>query len=244
VNDLNLIHTPSHKEQVKEWDMHLAQTFDHQLGLPSMPNVTPIIFVIDEDIYVRESLAASISSEGWQAETFASAREFLAWPRPLVPSCLLLSLPHVDGVDVQKQIARERAEMPIIVTSSHEDIATTVQVMKAGAIDFLVKPFSPDVLLSAVSQALECSRVALDREMEARDLRNCYASLSRRERQVMALVTSGLLNKQAGAELGISEITVKAHRGQVMRKMKANSFPDLVRKAAELWPAREPVYLA
>ena len=212
--------------------MSLAQTFGPQLGVPSIPYVTPIIFVIDDDISVRNSLGALIRSEGWQAETFASAREFLARPRPLVPSCLILSLPHQDGLEVQKRIARERAEMPIIVISSHRDIPTTVKAMKAGAVDFLLKPFSHDVLLSSIRQGLVHGRVALDREMEMRGLRNSYASLTPREQQVMKLVVSGLLNKQVGGELGISKITVKAHRRRVMQKMKAN----LVRMATELRP--------
>jgi FixJ family two-component response regulator len=224
--------------------MSLAQAFDHQLGLSSIPNVTPTIFVIDDDISVRNSLEALIRRQGWHAETFASAREFLAGPRLLVPSCLVLSLPHPAGLDVQKQIARERAGMPIIVISGHEDIPTTVQAMKAGAVDFLLKPFSHDALLSAIRQSFERSRAALDREMEMRDLRGCYASLTPREQQVMRLVVSGLLNKQVGGELGISEITVKAHRGQVMHKMKANSLPDLVRMGAKIWPTRPAFHLA
>jgi FixJ family two-component response regulator len=224
--------------------MNFAPAFSHQLGLPSIPNVTPVIFVIDDDITVRESLAALIRSAGWQAEAFASARELLAQPRRVVPSCLILSLPHPDGLEVQKQVARERAEMPIIVISGQRDIPTTVQAMKAGAVDFLLKPFGHDVLLSAIRQGLERGRVALDREMELRDLRNRYTALTPRERQVMGLVVSGLLNKQVGGELGISEITVKTHRGQAMQKMKANSLADLVRMAAKLSPARSAFHLA
>ncbi len=200
---------------------NVAQAYSHQLGLPTIPNVTPIVFVVDEDISVRASLELFIRSEGWEPETFASAQEFLARPRPAVPNCLILATSHPDinGLEVQKQISRERVEMPIIVVSSYEDIPTTVQAIKAGAIDFLLKPCSQGVLLAAIRQSLERSRVALDREMQLHDLRNCYASLTPRERQVMALVVSGLLNKQVGGELGISEFTVKAHRGQVMQKM-------------------------
>jgi FixJ family two-component response regulator len=234
--------------------MNLAQTFGHQLGLPSarqlglpsIPSVTPIVFVIDDDISVRDSLEVLIRCQGWQAETFASPREFFARPRPLVPSCMILGLspwgPY--GLEAQKQIARERAEMPIIVVSGQGDVPTTVQAMKAGAVDFLVKPIGNEVLLQALHQGLERSRLALDREMELHDLRSCYALLTPRERQVMRLVVSGLLNKQVGGELGISEITVKTHRGQVMQKMKANSLADLVRMSAKLWPARQAFYLA
>ena len=226
--------------------MSLEQAVGHQLGLPSIPNFTPIVFVVDEDILVRSSLELLIRSEGWQPETFASAQQFLAQPRPLVPSCLILAISHrgINGIEVQKQIAGERAEMPIIVISSDEHIPTTVQAMKAGAIDFLVKPCRHEVLLAAIHQSLERSRVVLDREMQLRDLRHRYASLTPRERQVMALVVSGLLNKQAGGELGISEVTVKAHRGQVMQEMKANSLAGLVRMAAKLEPMRHLIHLA
>src|SRR5258708_24480529 len=225
---------------------NVAQAYSHQLGLPTIPNVTPIVFVVDEDISVRASLELFIRSEGWEPETFASAKEFLARPRPAVPNCLILATSHPDinGLEVQKQISRERVEMPIIVVSSYEDIPTTVQAIKAGAIDFLLKPCSQRVLLAAIRQSLERSRVALDREMQLHDLRNCYASLTPRERQGMALVVSGLLNKQVGGELGLSEFTVKAHRGQVMQKMKAKSLADLVRMAARLQHARQAVHLA
>ena len=201
-----------------------------------MSDVTPIVFVVDDDVSVRESLELLIRCEGWQPETFASAQEFLDFPRVLVPNCLVLdvSLPGLNGLDLQSLVAGERTDMPIIFITGHGDVPMTVQAMKAGAVEFLTKPFNDDVLLAAVRAALERSRGALSLEAEMRVLRGRYTSLSQRERQVMALVVSGLLNKQVGGELGISEITVKAHRGQVMQKMKANSVADLVKMAAKL----------
>jgi len=205
-------------------------------------HATPIVFVVDDDISVRESLELLIRSEGWQPETFESAQEFLAHPRALVPSCLVLdfSLPGLNGLELQKRVAVERTDMPIIFITGFGDVPMTVQAMKAGAAEFLTKPFGDDVLLSAIRHALDRSQSALGHEAEMQVLRDCYASLTPREREVMALVASGLLNKQVGGELGISEITVKAHRGQVMQKMKADSFAELVKMAARLGLAPEP----
>jgi len=201
-----------------------------------MSHGAPIVFVVDDDVSVRESLELLIGCAGWQAETFASAQEFLARPRVFAPSCLVLDvgLPDLNGLDLQKRIAGDRMDMPIIFITGCGDVPMTVQAMKAGAVEFLTKPFSDDVLLSAIRHAMERSHTALDHEAEMRSLRDCYASLSRREREVMALVVSGLLNKQVGCELGISEITVKAHRGKVMGKMNADSLADLVNMAARL----------
>ena len=202
---------------------------------------TPIVFVVDDDISVREALEALIRLEGWQCETFASAEAFLSRPRGFVPSCLVLdvSLPDLNGLDLQKRLA-DRNDMPIIFITGYGDVPMTVQAMKAGAVEFLMKPFSDEVLLTAIRHAIERSRAALDQEEATKALRERYASLSRREQEVMALVVAGRLNKQVGFELGISEITVKAHRGRVMRKMEAASLPDLVNMAAKLRLAPAP----
>ena len=206
------------------------------------PQVTPIVFVVDDDISVRESLESLIRSEGWQPETFASAQEFLDRPQALVPGCLVLdiSLPGLNGLELQERLSAAGTSMPIIFITGHRDVPMTVKAMKAGAVEFLTKPFSDDVLLRAIRAAIERSRVALSRDAEIQVLRDCYASLSPRERQVMALVVSGLLNKQVGGELGISEITVKAHRGKMMQKMKADSVPSLVKMASRLRLASTP----
>jgi FixJ family two-component response regulator len=201
-----------------------------------MPPASPIVFVVDDDVSVRESLELLIQNEGWRPKMFPSAQEFLDCPRAVVPSCLVLdlSLPGLDGLELQKRIAVERVDMPIIFITGYGDVAKTVQAMKRGAVEFLTKPFNDEVLLAAIRQALERSHLSLAQEAEMRELRDRYASLTPRERQVMALVVSGLLNKQVGGELGISEITVKAHRGRMMQKMKANSVADLVKMAERL----------
>ena len=201
----------------------------------AMADVTPTVFVVDDDISVRESLELLILSGGWKAETFESAQAFLSRSPSTVPCCLVLdvTLPGLNGLELQQQLI-ERTEMPIIFITGYGDVPMSVRAMKAGASEFLTKPFKHDVLLDAIRQALERSRATLRQESELQALRSCYASLTPREREVMALVVSGLLNKQVGGELDISEITVKAHRGQVMRKMKADSLPELVTMAATL----------
>jgi len=201
----------------------------------TMPEVKSTVFVVDDDVSVRESLELLIKSAGWQPRMFASAQEFLCRRHDAVPCCLVLdvTLPGLSGLELQQQLA-ERTDMPIIFITGHGDVPMTVQAMKAGAVEFLTKPFKNEVLLEAIRSAIERSRAALEHDSRTRALRDCYASLTQRERQVMELVVSGLLNKQVGGELGISEITVKAHRGQVMRKMQADSLPHLVTMAARL----------
>jgi FixJ family two-component response regulator len=199
-------------------------------------NIAPIVFVLDDDVSVRESLELLIRHAGWEPETFESAFQFLSRPRPHVPSCLVLdvSLPGASGLDLQDRLARDRTDMPIIVITGYGDIPITVRAMKAGAVEFLTKPLRDDLLLRAIQLALEQSRAVLEREEELQEFRDRYAALSRREQEVMTLVVRGLLNKQVGFELGISEITVKAHRGRMMRKMKARSLADLVDIAVKL----------
>jgi FixJ family two-component response regulator len=196
---------------------------------------TPVVYVVDDDVSVRESLELLILSAGWQPEIFASAEEFLGRLRIEGPSCLVLdvTLPHLNGLDVQKRIV-DRMDIPIIFITGYGDVPTTVEAMKAGAVEFLTKPLSDEVLRNAIRQAIDRSRTAVAQEAGLRALRELHAALTPREREIMAGVVSGLLNKQIAIELGISEITVKAHRGRVMRKMQVASLAELVRVAAAL----------
>jgi FixJ family two-component response regulator len=196
----------------------------------------PIVFVVDDDVSVRESLELLIRDEGWRVATFASAQEFLAHPRVRAPGCLVLDvhLPDLNGLDLQNRVTADRTTMPIIFITGYGDVPTTVRAMKAGALEFLTKPFRDDVLRAAIRHAIARSEAAMGREAALEILRDDHATLSRREREVMTLVVEGRLNKQIAAQLGISEITVKAHRGRVMRKMHAGSLPDLVTMAERL----------
>ena len=201
-----------------------------------MRQATPTVFVVDDDISVRESLESLIRCAGWRPEVFASAEEFLSCPRTPTPSCLVLDvgLPDLNGLDLQKRIALDRIDIPIIFITGAGDIPMSVQAMKAGAVEFLEKPVSEDILLGVIGNAIERSHITLGHQEKMREIRDSYASLTRRERDVMALVVTGRLNKQIGGELGISVITVKTHRGNVMRKMKADSLADLVKMAVRL----------
>lgn len=207
----------------------------------------PIVFVVDDDISVRESLELLIKFAGWQPEMFASAAQFLAHPRTAAPSCLVLdvSLPDLNGLELQKLIASERTDMPIIFITGHGDVPMSVQAMKAGAVEFLTKPFDDEVLLSAIRHAIKRSMAVLNDQVEITALRGSYESLTPREQEVLRLVVAGMLNKQIGLKLGISEITVKAHRGKMMHKMKAESLADLVKTAVRLGlaPARNPWHM-
>jgi FixJ family two-component response regulator len=216
--------------------MHQASFRDDNFDSIGSSADAPKVLIVDDDVSMRESLELLMRSAGWQAETFASAEEFLAWPRPTVPSCLVLDylLPQLDGLDLQQRLASDAVRLPIIFITCYGNPPMAVQAMKAGALDILLKPFGDDVLLSAVQQGIERSDLALRRERERRDLRRCYASLSPRERQVMGLVVTGRLNKQIGSALRVTETTVKAHRGRVMKKMQAGSIADLVNMGIRL----------
>jgi FixJ family two-component response regulator len=207
-----------------------------------MHSATPIVFVVDDDPSVREALESLIVQAGWRAQVFQSAQDFLSFPRAVVPSCLVLdvSLPGLNGLELQSLIACDRIDMPIIFITGHADVPMTVKAMKAGAVEFLTKPVAEDVLINAIGSAIARSRITLDQQSESQALRSLYAKLTPRERDVMTLVVRGLLNKQVGAQLGMVEITVKAHRGQVMRKMKAASFADLVNMGTRLGLASAP----
>ena len=197
---------------------------------------TPVVVVVDDDISVRESLDLLIRAAGWQPEIYASAQAFLARPRAVVPGCLVLdvSLPDLNGLELQQRLGPDGGALPIIFITGHGDIPMTVRAMKAGAVEFLTKPFDDEALVGAISAAIDRSLAALGRQAELQALRDRYATLSRREREVLALVVAGRLNKQIAGELRISEITVKAHRGKVVRKMGAGSLADLVTMAARL----------
>jgi FixJ family two-component response regulator len=216
--------------------MSLAAAIEHKMGRTTMPPEKPVVFVVDDDISVRESLELLIQTAGWHPELFASAQAFLDHPPASVPHCLVLdiSLPGLNGLDLQRRVIADRPQLPIIFITGHGDVPQTVQAMKAGAVEFLTKPFPDHVLLDAIRHALDRSQNLLGQAEEIRELTARYASLTQREQQVMKLVVDGLLNKQVGGELGISEITVKAHRGKVMSKMKADSLADLVKMSAKL----------
>jgi len=220
--------------------MNSAHTPGYPAAALPISTAIPSVFIVDDDVSVRESLELLVRNENWKPETFASAQEFLNHPRTPVPSCLVLdlSLPGLNGLELQKQLTAQHIDMPIIFITGYGDVPKSVQAMKAGALEFLTKPLDNNTLISAIRNALERSRLTLAQDAEMQELRARYASLTSRERQVMALVVSGLLNKQVGGELGISEITVKAHRGQVMQKMKADSLATLVKLAAKLHTAQ------
>jgi FixJ family two-component response regulator len=224
-----------------EFAMTPAHAVEHESVL-SPAQAKPVVYVVDDDVSVREALEAMIHFAGLRAETYACAQDFLVRPRARVPSCLVLDvmLPDLSGLDLQHLIAAERTDTPIIFITGYGDVPMTVQAMKAGAVEFFTKPFDDQVLLDSIRHAIERSRVALSEQAEMQSIRDRHALLTEREREVMALVVTGLLNKQVGGELGIGEITVKMHRRQVMRKMQARSLADLISMAWRLHPERAP----
>jgi FixJ family two-component response regulator len=225
--------------------MRLMDTTNRLPRLFAMPPTTPTVVVVDDDISVRESLELLIQNEGWQAALFESAHEFLARLSTVVPSCLILdiNLPDLSGLDIQQRISDERSSTPIIFITGYGDIPTSVRAMKAGAAEFLTKPLNGEILLAAIRDAVHRSQGNFQEQGAHRQLQDRFVSLSKREREVMNLVVKGLMNKQVGFELGISEITVKAHRGRVMEKMRANTFVDLINMASKLGirTDREPI---
>lgn len=206
-----------------------------------MPEPDAIVWVVDDDASVREALRSLIRSAGLRVETLASAQEFLARPRVEAPSCLVLDvrMPRLSGLDLQKRMAEISLQIPIVFITGHGDVPTSVRAMKAGAVEFLTKPFDDQDLLEAIQQAIKRDREARQHQAELGELRARYESLTPREREVMGRVVSGLLNKQVAAELGTSEITIKVHRAQVMHKMHAGSLADLVRMSEKLEIRRE-----